>query len=191
MNQEHESLLLSRVVDRSETCADWDELQRAATQDRHVFDRLAAALREDTRFRGLAGAALDAIAAAPMPMPVRPRRVLRGAARCAVACALLVAAFAAGRVPTADREPAPATADAALQHYLRLGQEAGRIVDLLPNVTLSTQETADGKALEVLFLRRVVERTVVDEAFRLGTDEHGRPITSPASLASFKPPSSM
>jgi hypothetical protein len=68
----------------------------------------------------------------------------------------------------------------ALERYVQMGQEAGSVLGELPHrVVVSTQPTEDGR-IEVVYIRQLLERTIVDQAFRLGTDEAGRPRLVPS-----------
>lgn len=69
----------------------------------------------------------------------------------------------------------------ALDRYVQMGQEAGSVLGELPHrVVVSTQPTEDGR-IEVVYIRQLLERTIVDNAFRLGTDETGRPRLVPSA----------
>ncbi len=69
----------------------------------------------------------------------------------------------------------------ALDRYVQMGQEAGSVLGELPHrVVVSTQPTEDGR-IEVVYIRQLLERTIVENAFRLGTDETGRPRLVPSA----------
>lgn len=77
----------------------------------------------------------------------------------------------------------PATADAALADYLRLGKEQGSVVAELPQrVVVESRPAPDGKGYEVLYLRQVLERAVVNDLYRTGVDDAGRRVLLPASV---------
>lgn len=74
-------------------------------------------------------------------------------------------------VPTSIR-----SADDALQQYIDLGREEGSVIAAMPEeIVLETRALGDGTA-EVLYLRQILERRVVDRFYRMGTDEMGRPV---------------
>lgn len=85
---------------------------------------------------------------------------------------------------TAGIGPAPAftSPDQALDAYMELGKQSGRVVGEMPqrHVIQSRPVTAeDGGGMEVLYLRQLIERTVVKDMYRLGTDELGRTVLVP------------
>lgn len=68
----------------------------------------------------------------------------------------------------------------ALDAYYKLGKKTGLVVMELPQrYVLESRPTADGKH-EVLYLRQVLERAVVDDLYRFGSDDQGRPVLVPA-----------
>ncbi|MEM7755093.1 MAG: hypothetical protein AAF297_05595 [Planctomycetota bacterium] len=69
------------------------------------------------------------------------------------------------------------TPDEALQQYIDLGRQEGSVIAAMPEkVVLETRELGDGTA-EVLYLRQILERRIVDQFYTLGTDEFGRAVT--------------
>jgi hypothetical protein len=93
-----------------------------------------------------------------------------------------------GRVSATGREPIQAagilnvsTPEKALDAYYELGKKAGVVVTELPQrYVLESRTLPDGRQ-EVLYLRQVLERSIVNDVFRVGTDEQGRPVLVPAS----------
>lgn len=62
----------------------------------------------------------------------------------------------------------------ALRAYMDKGREDGWVVEELPeHVLIEAHRRPDGE-VEVLYLRQILERAVVDEAYRLAEDEAGR-----------------
>jgi len=75
-----------------------------------------------------------------------------------------------------DPGPSSTTADDALRRYIDLGRAEGSVIAAMPEeVVLETRSLGNGSA-EVLYLRQILERRVVDEFYRLGTDDLGRPV---------------
>lgn len=76
------------------------------------------------------------------------------------------------------------SADDALKHYVQVGKQQGRVVGELPQrVVLETRELPNGGGREVLYVRQIVERAVVQEMYRLGSDELGLPVMVPSGGA--------
>jgi len=111
--------------------------------------------------------------------------MVRRALQLAGALGLVALVFLAGRLTVAA-----ADADRLLADYLRVGSDSGRILQELPVVPVSSEPTADGRSLEVVFVRPLLERAVVDKAWRLGVDDHGQVVPSEVSIASCRQPSS-
>jgi hypothetical protein len=76
--------------------------------------------------------------------------------------------------------PVPATADEALQSYLRLGKQTGRVVAEVPQRIILEQRPLAGGGHEVLYVRQVIERAVVGDMYSLGQDDAGQPVMVPA-----------
>jgi len=91
------------------------------------------------------------------------------------AAAIAIAAIAtlAARPPLAPR--ADGNPDTLLTRYLAEGAAQGRVVGELPQVTLKVSPADGGQGYDVLFVRRLLERTTVEDVYRLGLDEHGHP----------------
>lgn len=73
-------------------------------------------------------------------------------------------------------EPNPLSSEELFQQYVRAGQETGRVVTQLPRMVMDTRTAPAGNAVEVLYLRPVVERMTVDEFYRTASDEHGNAV---------------
>ena len=71
---------------------------------------------------------------------------------------------------------AASNADEALDRYIELGRAEGSVIAAMPEeVVLETRSLGDGSA-EVLYLRQILERRVVDQFYTLATDELGRAV---------------
>lgn len=82
---------------------------------------------------------------------------------------------------TAGLGGALSTPDEALGEYLRLGQMKGQVLGELPQrVMLQSRELGEGKGREVLYLRQIVERAVVKDVYKLGTNDVGEAVMVPA-----------
>jgi|GEM_PF-685423 len=73
-----------------------------------------------------------------------------------------------------------ASPDEAMRKYLELGKAQGRVVGELPQrIILESRELPGGGGREVLYIRQLIERAVVDDLYRFGTDDQGRPVVLP------------
>ena len=70
------------------------------------------------------------------------------------------------------------------------GVEDARVLGELSRVVVRAQPTEDGRGVEVVYVRRVLERKVVDELYQITEDEHGMPMRTQVDPASFEQPSS-
>jgi hypothetical protein len=191
MNPEREALLLSRIVDRMADDTDFDQIGRIASEDPGVWERLGLTLRDDASLRGALSSAVAACPvelALPAPRSVRSsRRLLRLVGAGLVAGLAFAAGHLTGRAPAGT---VPSTADQLFAEYVRVGADQGRVLEQLPMVPVASHPAQDGRTMEVVFVRRLLERAVVDKAFRLGTDEHGRVTPAEVNLAAYRTPSS-
>ncbi|MFT3683372.1 MAG: hypothetical protein QM783_00360 [Phycisphaerales bacterium] len=75
------------------------------------------------------------------------------------------------------------TASDFMNGYKERAEKDGTLVAEMPQrVVLESRATPDGKGHEVLYLRQFIERAVVDDLYKFGVDESGRPVMVPASL---------
>jgi hypothetical protein len=169
-----EELLLGRVVGREDSESDWAALERLAAGDRTLWGRLARTLRDDQRLRAaVAGevSTADSVTLPPSAAHRRPSAWWGSAgwlAAAVIACLWLADARDEGRRP--DRSAIPPTAAA---------------VGELPRFGVQAKPMPDGKGFEVLYVRPVVERAVVDRVFQVAADEYGLPKPLPVSPATL------
>ncbi len=72
--------------------------------------------------------------------------------------------------------------DAALQNYLDLGKQSGRVVGELPErKVVDVRPSPTGEGYDVLYYRQIIERTRVDSLYSIGASESGAPVLVPAS----------
>jgi len=63
----------------------------------------------------------------------------------------------------------------AFDQYVRAGRESGRIVRVDPELRgIDSTPLENGAGVEVIYLRRVLERAVIDDVYRYATDDLGR-----------------
>ena len=60
----------------------------------------------------------------------------------------------------------------------------------LSRVVVRARPTEDGRGVEVVYVRRVLERAVVNELYQISEDEHGMPVATQVDPARFEQPSS-
>jgi len=191
MNIEREDILIARAADARATGQEWEELRRLGDADPTVWDRLA----EEGRAAALLSRGVqEAIGAADWididtdraggGAQMRQRlRVWSGWA--AAAAVALVWMGSAGWIGTGAGSGAPptemtagflgvTTADEALERYRALGAAEGRVVSELPTVMLESHADEETGRVEVLYLRRIVERAEIDAMYTAAENEHGR-----------------
>jgi len=87
--------------------------------------------------------------------------------------------------------PSFASTDQAINAYLELGKQQGKVLGEMPQkFVIQSQPAADGNGLEVVYLRQFIERAIVKDLYTLGTDELGRTILVPATAPKNSTPSS-
>ena len=181
MNEQVE-VLFCRVVGREDAPEDWRELRQAARSAPELWAQLADDLEADAALR--ARLQPDLAAADRVPLPPAPAgglRARRGSSGwlCAAALALLwLWSTRAGHQADARPEDPPPT-DAVV---------AGVAVTELPRVVLDSRATAAG--VEVVYVRRIVERATVRDLMQVHRDEAGQPFASVAQPAAWRPPES-
>ncbi|HLU38783.1 MAG TPA: hypothetical protein VK081_05320 [Planctomycetota bacterium] len=171
--EDPEAVALARVVAREDDASDWDLLHAIAARDDGVWRRLALALHDDARLR----AALRPVLAAAdeVALPAAPARLPSRKARLAAAGAVAAAALACAALCLLPERRAANPTDPAEHHEL-------------PRIVLQARPAPGGRGTEVVWLRRTLERAVVDRVFELGTDEYGEPRPRPVDAARFAGP---
>lgn len=193
-------LVISRVIDARAGDAEWATLRQLATRDDSVWDDLAAARRD----AGLLSAAMEPVTAAADRTPMPRLKVSRGGGRIggsfsfsrslgwAVAAAMGVVAlvqFNTNRLTTGIEHARPnlgglstRSADQALADYLEIGKQQGRVISEMPErIVLESRPNPSGEGYEVLYVRQLIERAVVQDLFRIGVNEVGKKVYVPAS----------
>lgn len=200
MSIARDELLIHRVLNGEAGRADWVELELIAQSDPEVWARLAQSLRAESLLRAALErelAVADAVEIprevavadfAEMPTARRARAWLGWAA-----AALVLVVW--GMVSWTDerRERAPGAGDLVggvaestpgaealpienlLERYVESGRESGRVLGELPRMVMETRNVPGQDALEVYYVRPLVERMTVDEFYRTVSDEHGNP----------------
>ncbi len=194
-------ILIGRVIDGEASPADWDALRAMADRDPTLWSDLRWTQKQHELLSSVVGertraadhAELDRALADPAPMVRRIEVAGRYGGWLAAACLVLLwslginplattggdAGQAAGIMPTAAQQ-AP---DEALQGYLDAGRRAGRVIDEVPErVVVEARPLEDGRRVEVLYIRQILEREIVDQVYSLTQDETGAERTVPVRL---------
>jgi hypothetical protein len=186
-----EDLLIHRAIDGSAGVGDWAELELLARRDPEVWRRLALAMRGELVLRRAGAAIEERLPALPLgAVPPSGHRAALLVGSLGWAAALLIGllwagAFELGLAP-APVEPrsasAPADSDAAWASYLEQGIAEGRVLRELAPLMIEARPSADGASLDVLYLRRAVERATVDEVHEVCEDDAGRLTSYPVPV---------
>lgn len=192
-------ILISRVLDGEASPEDWTAFRALAEQDTSLWGELAAQQQDHAE---LEAAVRSAIAVADgIEAPIREHAAEHFAIRVrqagqwagwAVAAVLTLAWGVHGQLGTGTQQaslgpimtPPPTlaepTPDEALDLYLTRGAEAGRVVGVMPDlVVMDSRPIEGGDSMEVLYLRQIIERHVIEDASEVRRDELGNPIAAP------------
>lgn len=185
--------LLSRVTDRTATPRDWKTIDCRAAGRPEVWSQLADLLRDDAALREVVRKATEKADLVEPEFLKPPRRLSLPRSVMAASVLLLVCgAFLAGRSTVVPRvaEPQPAarlTSAEAFTAYIREGVAERTVLGELPPVVVTARETGRASEVEVVSVRRVLERHVTDRLVQVVHDELGRPRQAPVELARFIP----
>ncbi len=203
MIEQHDDILISRAIDGNATSGDWDELTALADANPAVWRNLDMNLREHQAFARAVNA--DVIVADAIEMPTLRRAAtteLRDAGRhptilariggwsgWAVA-AVFTIIWVAGVLNLAQNSaPQPngsspghnammvgASAAELLQAYLDKGRQEDFVIAEVPQrVLIETRPNGTGRGYELIYLRQILERTVVPDLYQFHRDEAGQP----------------
>lgn len=189
-------VLIGRVIDAEASPADWDSLRAMAGEDPTVWTDLRRTQRQHELLCAAIGQSisvaddveLDHALSNPAPMVRRLELVGRYGGWAAAACLALLWGLGVRPGDTGASGPIaglgpvvgqPAGPDEAFQRYLSAGREAGTVIDEVPDrVVVQATPLEGGQRVEVLYLRQILEREVVDQVYRMTKDETGaeRPV---------------
>ena len=199
-------LLISRVIDGSASAEDWSSFRILASTDAEVWNDLSDAQREHEALCEVMHAASSIADGVDLPggsgSPIVFESRVNAAARWggwAVAAVLMLGWFTGtfsmnqtnnplGTNPqTGSMVPLNAAdPEQAFNQYLQAGQADGKVVGEMPDhVVVETRPLVDG-TVEVIYLRQVIERRVLNQAFREAVDEFGNPVVVPVDLKTLK-----
>jgi hypothetical protein len=189
MTESNLDILITRVIDRRATAADWVELEALAAADASVWRELVAAQKHDAALSHAVGEAVASADRVSIPHSTQAgeagvhRRLRLVATWGGWAAAAAVALMFATQRPPARNDPLAGTQTAGpslplpemLSQYIDQGKKQGTVVGELPDkIVLDSIKTADG-GTEITFVRQIVEKARVDDLYRMTTDEAGNP----------------
>lgn len=188
----NDDMLLQRLIDRRASTVDWDEFDARRAIEPSMTEAFLAGLREDDRLREAFAPVAERAATIDLPHAGAPRPIARWRQPFVhgFAAALLVGILLWIFVP---RSPSPgsslenATPQALLASYVERGRATGLILDELPHVPLRVQPASTGSdKLQVVYVRRFLETSDLDQTVQLASDEHGMPVALPADARSAR-----
>jgi hypothetical protein len=206
MTEHRTDILISRILDRIETPAEWAEFRAIAAREPSAWELLAEAQRDNERLQQLAISAsriaesVDLPASALEAQRFSLRRTFSSGLGWAVAAAVILAWVTSGPFApftrtgprsnggNAVQNAGLLSSDAAWSNYLDRSDAEGTLVgEIEPKVLIGTRERPDGQ-LEVTFVRQVIERRTVPVLVRPTYDEQGRMtpmVVRPAQRGAF------
>lgn len=196
-------VLITRIIDGRAGDADWALLRAWAGRDGSLLADLAAAQRDAQGLREAMAPVVAAGERSRLPDMVliggggagawlgRVVRGVRGGGLGWAVAAALVVAWAGGwlkspaqggAMNTAGIVPVNTNADDVLQKYMDLGRQQGRVIAELPErVVIESRPSPDGKGVEVLYLRQLLERATVSDVYKVGLNDAGQRVLVPTS----------
>lgn len=186
-------LLVDRAVNRSASFDDWDDLDARADADPTVWSWLGRAVRDDGLLRAALVEQVDVSERVELPpggeAPAERGAARRWGARSALgwaAAVLFAALWWFDREAPTSVAPAAAPSDVVAVPDAPLAVPAADVAHdgvlaELPLLLVSTTPFGDDGRTEVVYVRRTLERTVVDDVLEVAHDEHGLPEPVPAS----------
>ncbi|MHC4845161.1 MAG: hypothetical protein ACYTCU_03265 [Planctomycetota bacterium] len=197
MTEQDTDVLISRILDRQAEPQDFDAFSAAAEAEPEAWKELLGALRDDVALGVATDARLDAATQVEAPIiELRAPRALPVWTGWAAALLLAVAWLgwngqvgidaglgkggdvAGGPTGPLTAEPVSAGMFGSDGPRLRDGAivpAADHVLGELPPELISARPAVEGEGVEVVYVRRVLERARVDSAWSVGTDELGRP----------------
>jgi hypothetical protein len=169
MDTNREEILISKVVDRCESAAEWEELEGIAGRDTAVWQRLRATLRDDALLRQAVVpelAVADNVEAPPAALGLRGMLAPLGW----LAAALFAALWLYGPSRAPEARPARVDANSTDSNDAVGGKHS---LGELPPLLVRSQPTEDGKALRVVTMRRILQESIIDKVYQVGEDEFG------------------
>lgn len=187
--------LITRVIDAEASVEDWNTLRDLASIDQTVWRQLAESQMQHAQLQRVVEMMLEP--ADRVEAPVEQAMHQRFTARIAgvttwggwLAAALIMLAFVVARnnwtsvgsnddsalagfgqriIPSFDQP------EDALNRYIELGKERGIVLDQMPDqMLIATRPTENNTKVEVIFIRQIVERRVLDKLYNVGETDTG------------------
>jgi hypothetical protein len=196
--------LIDALLDATLTGPALADLAARVAQEDDAYERFENAMQAQRLLSSGMAALADTAQGVNVPIQtVRVRAgsrvrttILRRAGAIAAVLSLVASSWVvSGRLSQRDvldsaaTTPDALTAQSAFANYMRVGMNEGRIIRELPPVTIELKKTDSGA--DVVFVRRLLERARVDDVYRVGQDETGRPVAVPMDLAALTPGQSL
>lgn len=191
-------LAAHRLISREAIPADIDLLARRAAAGDDVLTALLNSARDDSVARAALEGVLASAEAVELPAQQREAAIVRLRRLRLAAPGWLAAAAVAlvWGVMSLRTAPAPEpgllpvgyepTAEEALDQYLEAGALQGRVIGELPALMVESRPVERGA--EIVYIRRVLERAVVDGIVEHDVDDAGRIVERAVSPAAFARP---
>lgn len=197
-------LLMSRVIDGEASPADWRAFRELAQQDAGVWAELGEMQRQDDALSAAVRAATDRSRGVDLPThvvddgPMRARFAAASTWGGWLAAACLGVMLFTGVRPQAGpvgggTQAAGAgsgvaglfesmTPDERFDAYVEAGKRRGDVVYAAPEPAVLRTRATDTGGVEVLVVRQIIERRVVDDVYARTVDESGRAVELPAQV---------
>ncbi|MBI3818778.1 MAG: hypothetical protein HY286_08820 [Planctomycetes bacterium] len=175
IDPDREDLWIHRVVSGAATAEDWNGIESAAAADTAVWERLAAAIRDERHLLQFT----DRIAALAAKVELNiPAAAARPASRAVALSGWLTAAAITifSFISVLTQKSSASQPSNARDPY------AAEVVGELPRVLIETR-AVEGGGFEVTYVRRVVERAIASGFDQLQINDAGQAVRVPISLA--------
>ncbi|RMH13611.1 MAG: hypothetical protein D6695_03540 [Planctomycetota bacterium] len=194
-------VLIGRVIDGEASSADWEQFRMLAEREPEVWEQLRQTQQMHAQLCGQVACACAVAEEVDLPVDhaqheISHRLRLAGSwggwlAAAGVALAWAVGMPAGGNGLTGSLGPAIGpdyvqirSPEDALRTYVDRGRDAGVVVGLVPQPrVIETRTLPDGSGVEVVLVREIVERRLIDQVYRLSQDEAGNMIPVQVKLA--------
>ncbi len=193
-------LLISRVIDGRASTSDWDRFRALAANEPEIWCELATTHQQHDSVRDELMNELSVADRVELPGGIideegtRQRMSFVSKWGGWAIAATLIVVWSLG-MPTTSHTTQPgfiagipgvglkdAEPEQAFEQYLDAGQRSGQVVAEMPEqVVVETTPLPDG-TIEVLYLRQVIERRVIDQAYRMMQDETGNTFPVPVRV---------
>ncbi len=202
-------LLISRVIDGRASANDWDRFRAMAAREPTIWSELGETQQQHESIRAELAEAIAIADRVDLPIgPIddthtrqRLGMVSKWGGWAAAAALLVVWSLGNPMAPssvsidstqtgtmipgtgfTAGIGLSEAQPEQAFERYLSAGQKSGQVIAEMPEqVVVETRPLPDG-TIEVLFLRQIIERRVIDQAYREVRDESGNIFALPVRV---------